>query len=217
MRAKLLGAALAALIAPVAMAADIDRAGKVAAPVAAIAEDAPAWNRGGAYVGLVGAYDVALLDVEGIDLGSGKLMAGAFVGYNWRVASNIVLGIEGDWIFTGVSASTTTEEIVIKATTDHLVTLRLRAGMTAGPALLYLTAGPAWQQTKLAIGDVSDRQWQLGAAFGGGAELELTRSLFVRLEALHYIFPNDGAPFSEFLDSDNQHTAVRVGLGFKLN
>lgn len=210
MRAKLLGAVLAALFAPLALAADVDRAGKIAAPVPAQADEPVKWNRTGAYVGIVGAYDIALLDVDGIDFGSGKLMAGALVGYNWRVASNIVLGIEGDWIFTGISASTTPDEITLKATTDHLVTLRARAGITAGPALLYLTAGPAWQQQKLTIGDVSDREWQLGAAVGGGAEVELTRSLFVRLEALHYIF-------GEFQDSDNQHTAVRLGLGFKLN
>jgi len=85
MRAKLLGAVLAALFAPLALAADIDRAGKVAAPTVARADE-PAWNRTGAYVGAVGAYDISILQAEGFDLANGKLMAGALIGYNWRVA-----------------------------------------------------------------------------------------------------------------------------------
>jgi hypothetical protein len=58
---------------------------------------------------------------------------------------------------------------------------------------------------------------QLGLAVGGGAEIELIRSFALRLEALHYIFPEDGAPLSGLLDSENQHTTVRAGVIFKLN
>ena len=216
MRAKLLGAVLAALFAPLALAADVDRTGKVAAPPAAQADEGVKWNRTGAYVAALGGYDVSVLQVEEFDLNNGKLMAGGAIGYNWRFGS-FVAGIEADWIFTGISASTGGDDVFLKASTEHLVTVRARAGVPAGPALLYVTAGPAWQQTKLTVGEVSDRTWQLGAAFGGGIEVELTRSMFVGLEALHYIFPNEGAPLSDFLDSENQHTTVRARLGFKLN
>jgi hypothetical protein len=80
-----------------------------------------------------------------------------------------------------------------------------------------VSAGPAWQQSKITIDDVSDRNWQLGAAFGGGAEVELSRAFAVRLEALHYIFPDDQAPLSDLLKSENQHTTIRAGALFKLN
>jgi opacity protein-like surface antigen len=148
-------------------------------------------------------------------------MAGAVLGWNWRVSQQFVLGIEADWIFTGVSVSETVDDVTIRASADHLVSLRARAGVPLGPALIYVTGGPAWQNAKVTLSDgegsISDREWQLGGAFGGGAEVELTRAFAVRLEALRYIFPNDGAPLSEFLDSENQHTTVRVGGIVKLN
>jgi outer membrane immunogenic protein len=212
MRAKLLGAVLAALIAPLAYASDLPSSGKIAAP--ATAEE---WNRSGLYVGLLGGYDVAVMEAEGIDLAGGKLMAGAMVGWNWRAAPGLVAGIEADWMFTGISASTVADEVTLKASTDHLVSLRARLGVPIGPALLYVTGGPAWQHVKLTVDDVSERTWQLGAAMGGGAEIELSRSLAIRGEVLHYIFPEDGAPLSGLLESENQHTTARIGAVFKLN
>jgi outer membrane immunogenic protein len=218
MRAKLLGVALAALTFSTAFAGEMPRTGSIVAKAQAD-DKAIQWNRTGLYVGLIGAYDVSVLEVDGIDFGSGKLMAGAVAGFNWRLPNtNFVLGIEGDWIFTGVSASSSTEEVSLKASTDHLLTLRARAGVALGPALLYLTGGPAWKNAKFTdlVEDATDRTWQLGWAFGGGAEVELTRAFAVRIEALHYVFPEDGAPLS-FLDSEDQRTAVRAGFVFKLN
>jgi opacity protein-like surface antigen len=221
MRAKLLGAALAALLAPVAFAGDITPKGRVAAPPAAHAQDVGHWSRTGLYVGLLGAYDTTVLEAEGIDLASGKLMAGALIGYNWRAAPGLVLGVEADWMLTGVSASAGDDEVSIRASTDHLVSVRARAGVPLGPTLLFVTAGPAWQHAKLTVSQgedsTSDREWQQGAAFGGGAEVELSRALAVRLEALHYVFPEDEGPLRHLLDSENQHTIIRGGLTLKLN
>lgn len=213
---RFLGAALAALLAPLAYAADITKPGRIGSPAPALAADEQ-WNRTGMYVGLLGGYDVTVLEAEGLDLANGKLMGGAMAGWSWRVAPAFVLGLEADWMFTGIQAQHSAEEVLLKATTDHLVTVRARAGVPLGPALVYVTAGPAWQQAKLTVGETSERNWQIGAAFGGGAEVELSRALALRLEALHYMFPNDGAPLSDLLDSENQHTTARAGLIFKLN
>lgn len=222
MRSRILGAVLAVLIAPLAYAGELPSKGKIASPVTpAAAEDNGHWNRTGMYVGLLAGYDISVLEAEGVDLANSKLMGGAMVGWNWRVSQGLVLGLEADWMFTGISASHSDNEVLLKATTDHLVSIRARAGIPLGPALVYVTAGPAWQQSKLTVDDgegaTSERTWQLGAAFGGGAEVELSRSLALRLEAIHYVFPNDGAPLSDFLDSENQHTTVRAGVAFKLN
>ena len=216
MRAKLLGAVLAALFAPLALAGDITPKGKIAAPVAAQADETNQWHRSGFYLAALGAYDVTTLQVEGFDLASGKLMAGAELGYRHRMGA-IVAGIAADWMFTGISASTEAEEVSLRASTNHLISVRAMAGVPFGPALVYVTAGPAWQHAKLSIEDgPSDRSWQLGAALGGGAEIELSRTLSIRLEALHDIFPDD-APLSEILNSENQHTTVRAGVLFRLN
>jgi len=216
MRFKLLGVALAMLLAPLAYAADIPGSGGIAAPV-----QAQDHNRTGMYVGLLGGYDITVLETEGVDLSNGKLMGGAMLGWNFRVAPGFMLGLEADWMFTGISANKSDGEVSLKASTDHLISIRARAGVPMGPALLYVTAGPAWQQAKTTVGEgeeaVSERSWQLGAAFGGGAEVELSRAFALRLEALHYVFPADGAPLNELFDSENQHTTVRVGAVFKLN
>jgi outer membrane immunogenic protein len=226
MRAKLLGAVLAALIIPPVMMLSLVRAGELpktghiltASPAAA---DDVQWNRTGFYTGLLAGYDVSVLQAEGLDLANGKLMGGAFVGWNFRVAPSFVLGIEADWMVTQISAGSSVDEVSIRASTDHLVSVRGRAGIPVGPVLLYGTIGPAWQHARLAISDgvdgVSDRTWQLGLAVGGGAEVELSRSFAVRLEALHYAFPENGAPLSSILDSENSHTTARVGAIFKLN
>jgi opacity protein-like surface antigen len=222
MRAKLLGAALAALLIPAAMmvswAGELPQKGKIAAPVTTAAADDAGWNRTGFYVGLLGAYDTTVLEAEGIDLANGKLMGGAAVGWNFR-AGGFVYGIEADWLFTGISASQTVDEVTLKASTEHLVSLRGRLGLPVGPALVYGTLGPAWQHARLSISDggegISERTWQLGLAVGGGGEVELTRSFALRLEAIHYVFPDDGAPLRDLFDSENQHTTVRAGALFK--
>jgi opacity protein-like surface antigen len=219
MRYRLAAAAAAFLFAfSVSFAADKGAPmGKIAAP-AAQAQEPDKWNRAGPYVGILGAYDAYILQEEGgLDLAAGKLMAGGFAGYNFRCGT-LVCGVEGDWLFTGISASSAAGELSVKASTQHLASLRLRAGVPLGPALLYVTAGPAFQHAKTTVNDDTSGGWRTGAAFGGGAEVELSRTLFVRLEALHYVFPEDGwSAVHEWLDSQNQHTTARVGVGFKLN
>jgi outer membrane immunogenic protein len=216
---RILAAAAALCLGLAANAAD--KGGPVSRVMAQEQPSGNEWNRTGFYLGAVGGYSTLVLEAEGLDLANGKLMLGGVAGFNARVSPQLVLGVEGDWIFTDVSASTTVEGITVTTSSRHLISLRARAGVPVGPALLYLTAGPAWQQAKLSATDgvalVSDREWQLGAVGGGGIELELTRSLAVRLEALHYIFPRDGAPLEEFLRSDNQQTTARAGVIFKLN
>lgn len=181
----------------------------------------PEWNRTGFYVGAVAGYSTLVLEAEGIDLANGKLMLAPLVGFNVRVSPQLVMGLEADWVFTDVGASSSIEGITVTTSSRHVISVRGRAGVPVGPALLYLTAGPAWQKTKIGATDgvesLSDSEWQLGLAGGGGIELELTRSLAVRAEALHYIWRDKDAPFADVLNSENQMTTARLGLVFKLN
>lgn len=214
MRAKLLGAVLAALCAPVALAGELPKQGHILPATPAAADDQP--QRSNFYAGIVGGYGLSNVQVEGLDFADGKLIGGAMVGWNYRLSQGFMLGLEADWIFTGIAASTEVDELTIRASTDHLVSVRGRAGTYIGPVLLYGTLGPAWEHSRLQIGDISDRTWQLGLAAGGGAEIDLTKTIAVRLEAIHFMFPN-GGPFNTILDSDNQQTTVRAGIAFKLN
>ncbi|MBX9587891.1 MAG: outer membrane beta-barrel protein [Hyphomonadaceae bacterium] len=204
-------AALAAFLALSAHAEGINRSPRVTAP--AQADEGPAWNRSGLYVAAIGGYNTAVLQTEGVDLSNGKLMGGGAIGYNHRMGQWVV-GVEGDWLFTDISASTTVSGTIVSASNRHLASVRARGGIAAGPALLYATVGPAWQSARVSVasGSATDSVWQLGWVAGGGIEMELTRSFAVRLEALHYRFGEDGSPFDAF---ETRQTVARAGLVFK--
>lgn len=215
---KVLGA-LCALVVLAVPALAADKGGP------AYIEPAPApaspYHRSGFYVGVLGGYDSQRLKADDFKFGDGSLMAGVMGGYNANVGG-IVLGLEADYLFTGVSSSSTAGGVTVKAANHFLASVRARAGVPIGPALLYVTGGPAFTERKAALMTgpfVSEfKDLQVGAALGGGLEAELTRTLFVRLEAIHYWFPDkDVAGAAGTFTSADQQTTVRVGLGFKLN
>lgn len=214
-------AALAALLAYTleVKAADPGTRAKIIAPVQVVADEPVQWNRTGFYATILAGYDVTVFQADDIgEAASGKLMGGAAVGWNWRASQYFVLGLEVDWMFTGISANSGDDELAIKASTNHLISARGRAGVPLGPALIYFTGGPAWQYAKLSTVDgpalEAAREWQLGLAVGGGAEVELSRGLALRVEGLHYRFPKE---WTSLLDSENNHTTIRGGIVFKLN
>jgi outer membrane immunogenic protein len=178
------------------------------------------WNRSTGYVGAAGGYDVLVLDAEDLKLGDGKLIGCAFAGYNYRAMPRLIVGIEGDYCLTNIAASATDEEVTVKASTDFLASIRGRVGIPFGPALLFLTGGAAFTEQKVSVSDgPSDSEFLTGLVAGGGIEAELTQNLFVKLEALHYMFPDKAINLVEMEDVKlgKEHTVVRVGVGFKLN
>lgn len=182
----------------------------------------PRWNRTTAYVGLTGGYDLAALQSDTFTFADNSLFGGAFAGFNARMGDQLVVGIEGDYLVTDIKGASGDGTVTITASTRYLATIRARVGVPVGPALLYVTGGPAFTQSKVAVtdGEMSGaaKETLIGGAFGAGVEAELTKSLFVRLEGIHYIFPDKGVPFgSEMLNTENQQTTVRLGVGFKLN
>lgn len=174
-------------------------------------------NRTAFYVGAVAGLDVAQFEVEGFKFSDAAWLAGGFTGINIRLPSSpFVIGIEGDYLFTDIKA---TPGAVVVATTHYLASVRARAGVGMGPALLYVTAGPAFTDRKFTTA-VTDKDFSVGAAMGGGVEAEVTKALFLRLEAVHYAFPDNDSTScgaSCLYTSKAQETTVRVGVGFKLN
>ncbi len=79
----------------------------------------------GAHIGA--AFD----DGNNVDIvDDATFLAGAHLGYNWQLPSNVVFGIEGDASFLdGV---------------DYLATIRGRLGYAFGPTLVYATGGAAF-------------------------------------------------------------------------
>lgn len=180
------------------------------------------WNRTGFYVGAVGGYSLDEIKAEDFKMSDGSLFGGPFGGFNWRVNPGLVAGVEVDYLFMNVKASKTDEGFTVTATNNFLASVRGRVGVPIGPALLYGTGGLALTEKKLAATDgmlsLSDKELSYGVVGGGGVEAELTKTLFVRLEALHYWFPDEKMSFDSEAFKSGQHTTIiRGGLGFKLN
>jgi outer membrane immunogenic protein len=114
-----------------------------------------------------------------------------YVGYNWQVAPQWLIGIEGDWgiaskttsipgmypsaLFTGINTGADT--FSVKTTWD--ASARLRAGYLVSPSwLLYLTGGAAWlhvESTAACGSALSTACFNLAAPIGG---LFFTQGIF---------------------------------------
>lgn len=182
----------------------------------------PDWNRSGFYVALTGGYDLA--DAKALDrkLEDKTWFVGGIAGFNGRVDRNLVLGLEGDWMFVDVKASHNDGGFQVTASSHYLASVRARAGLPLGPVLLFATGGVAFSDHKLGIAvedfSAADKKVLIGGVIGAGIESELTRTLFVRAEVLHFWFPDSKFDLSEAtLKSGQTQTIPRIAVGFKLN
>lgn len=183
---------------------------------------APIWT--GLYGGLHGGggwgqFDTSLGDA---DL-SGAVM-GAHIGYLIRTGA-FVAGLEADADFSQVHHATNFGGLaVLMADVDWIVSARARAGVVAGPALFYATAGVAMTGVS-AQADVmgvhsSTSSTQTAFVAGGGVEIGLNENIALRLEALHYFMDEEKfrLPFNAgTAEVGGSLTTVRAGLTFFLN
>jgi outer membrane immunogenic protein len=173
-------------------------------------------NRTAAYVGLTAGANIAQFEADGFKFADTAWMVGGFAGFNVRLPrSPFVVGLEADYIFTDVSAG---QSSFVVAREHYLASARARLGVGVGPALLYVTGGPAFTESKITTA-VTDKNFMIGAALGAGVEAELTKTMFLRLEAIHYIFPDQDTScgLACTFQSKDQQSTVRMGVGFKLN
>lgn len=215
----LLGAALAACLTIVMTACNPVFAADKSGPEKFL-EDVQAppakWNRTAFYLGAVGGWGVADMQADTFQFSDAAPLAGGFAGVNIRLPSSpLVLGLEADWVWTDIQA---TPGAIVISKTSWLASVRPRLGLAVGPALFYATGGVAFTESKVTT-EVTAKETMIGGVFGAGVEAELTKALFLRIEALHYVFPDkDMSCGAECIfESKNQHTTARVGLGFKLN
>ncbi len=188
---------------------------------------APIWS--GAYVGLdAGA---AWSDVEGQSFASldrTRATFGGHAGYDLAVGP-FVIGVEADARHVGGS---TTLFLIGGGTAtfaaDWAGSVRLRAGTTLGPVLLYATAGWAWTsatvtQQSLTGGGADTRANSVlnGAVYGLGAEGYVLPSVTVRLELLRTDYatfePTLAGGLKSLRDIDHGDTVVRAGLSLHFN
>jgi outer membrane immunogenic protein len=189
----LLGAA--ALGVSVANAADMP----VKAPMAPVAVP---YNWTGFYVGLVGAYGWGtgqhcqigfvcspITDPKGWN-------GGATVGYNWQW-NNWVLGVEGDWAWGKLKASSGDTAIfgcggggaTCDTSINSIGTARARVGYAFDRFLPYLTAGAAFSDLHGSIGPAATRSsastTKTSFVWGGGLEYAFWQNFSAKIEYLN--------------------------------
>jgi outer membrane immunogenic protein len=174
---------------------------------------------------------------------------GLTAGYNWQ-ASNIVFGLESDFNYFGLRGSSsgtgiypccapTNFTVNSSVSSDWLITLRPRVGITTHNWLFYVTGG-------LAVANVKDRftftetfaggtesasisRTKAGWTVGAGTEYALAMGWSVKAEYLYvdlgretttstnFVSTFGAAPTNVFTHSvDLRSNIVRVGLNYKL-
>ena len=135
-------------------------------------------------------------------------MFGAQVGYNWQFAPTWLVGLEGDWQWTGGKSSTCLGEcgnfpgqgdefVSVETKLKWLATFRGRIGWIHNDYLWYFTGGAAWgkveqsltsfeqDETAAPLSAISTSRTKGGYTVGGGVETQLWSNWTAKLEYLY--------------------------------
>lgn len=175
----------------------------------------------GPYIGLMAGYSIDKLSpAEGgssFDWAQSGALGGVFAGYG-TVINGIYVGVEGDIALKDVKASVADGGYTVTSSTDWQGTVRARAGIPMGPALIYGTIGLAMERSKLsATAAGSDSNMIYGIVAGGGIEANLTKTMFVRIEGRYTKFQDETFTVGEGSAkvSHDGEAAVLGGVGFR--
>jgi len=151
------------------------------------------------------------------------MIGGVQAGYNYRLPSGMLLGVEADITFpnyltsNSVVSSLATARSAVTEQWDYVGTARGRVGYAAGPWLAYATGGLAWAGERFL--DEKTLNVRFGWAAGGGVEYGFAPDWSVRLEYLYSRFGTADIRFA----SGTQYTStldfqsLRVGLNRKID
>jgi outer membrane immunogenic protein len=200
-RLLLVGAAFAAQIASATAAdmAPLDRG-----PLAAI------FNWTGAYVGadIGGAWSNIQSNFGGGNASS--VIGGAYAGYNWQLAPQWLIGIEGDATWANLTVPAGSGDV------NWLGSLRGRIGWSpTATTMLYFTGGAAWGTVSIpGVDTLPATQTKTGWVVGGGLEwAPWANNWLVRAEYLNYSFT--GILLGAGSRSDLTISEARIGVAYK--
>jgi outer membrane immunogenic protein len=184
-----------------------------AAPPAPVFAAAPVFTWTGFYVGVNAGYGWSEDDNDAVDFADddndGGFIGGAQVGYNYQIGS-FVVGLEGDIQYAdfgreGVFNYTDEDGDILQGefeSSDWFGTVRARAGVAFGQALIYGTGGFAFADDAT------------GWTVGGGLEYAFTNNLSAKIEGLYVSLDADNNDDFDF-DNDVDFGVVRAGLNFR--
>lgn len=186
-------------------------------PAPAPIAELPVASWAGPYAGVNLGYGFSGRAREpGNSISTDGFLGGAFVGYNYQMDNNLVLGAEGDIGYSGVKGSNAGVEA--KAGVEG--SIRARLGYAISPdILLYGTAGGAAQSLKVTDNNVgaSDRNTMLGWTAGAGTDIKFTDNVFGRVEYRYtdYGKENFNLGTGGSADFDSRDHRINFGVGMK--
>ncbi len=155
----------------------------------------PAFTWTGAYVGLnAGAiWGDFTKSASRID-GRTGFTGGGTLGYNHQFGQ-VVLGLEGDYNYSGLRGSGVTSPGLFPATgrLNSFGTVRGRLGFAFDRALVYGTGGYAFGFSELNTGFIKQSSTHHGYAIGGGLEYAFTPNISAKAEYLYMPFDTKDA------------------------
>jgi opacity protein-like surface antigen len=188
----------------------------------------------GTYVGAVVGYQFGDGDAAGYrapskaflgtfgDITADAINGGVQLGYTAAIGQGFVLGVEGDWLVSGADETAIVGTVKSHADIESFGTLRARAGVVVGSALVYATAGLALTNIGYSgvtpTGSVySVSHIRPGLAAGGGVEWALDAHWSAKLEGLHVATGKQTitAPDGVSTFESQSFTTSRVGLNYK--
>ena len=215
MKNRLLGllAATAISAAGLSAASAADLPMRSAPPVPFVAA-APIFTWTGFYVGVNAGYGWSDDDFDAVDFADdeddGGFIGGAQVGYNYQIGS-FVVGLEGDIQYAdfgreGVFNFEDEDGDILEGeleSSDWFGTVRARAGVAFGQALIYATGGFAFADDAT------------GWTAGGGLEYAFTNNLSAKIKGLYVSLDADNDFDIDGFDNDVDFGVVRAGLNFR--
>src|SRR3954447_6217294 len=158
------------------------------------------------------------------------VMGGVQAGYNWRLPSGLLLGVEADLTFPNYLPSNYVVSFLasprsyVSEQWDYFGTARGRIGYTSGPWLAYATGGVAWMGERIlntpVVGDDEKHIGvRLGWVAGAGVEYAFAPHWTARLEYLYsqYDRANVRFPSGTQYSSTTDFQQIRIGLNRKVD
>jgi high affinity Mn2+ porin len=158
------------------------------------------------------------------------VIGGVQAGYNWRLPSGLLLGVEGDLSFPNYLASNSITSRISTPNTDfveqwdYVGTVRGRIGYASNHWLVYATGGLAFMGERfvnMPAGGLEEKHIgvRLGWAAGAGVEYAFAPHWTVRLEYLYSQFERANVTFPSGTQytSTNDLQMLRLGLNRKID
>ena len=194
---------------------------------------APVFNWTGAYIGAQAGYlwgegDFEVDDGSGAEIEPDGWLGGIYVGYNYQMTNNVVIGADADFAWTGADDSATGFSAVgvpvgtLDSELDWEGAVRLRLGYAVDRFLPYVAGGVAFGRMGIeafnlaGVSQGSDDDTGVGWTLGVGLEYAFTDNVVARAEYRYTDFGDFDVNFegSEFT-TDLTTNDVRVGLAWK--